>query len=244
MASLLVNPVMADLVVLDPAGAADVADRVRALRPRWIERAEHFWTLGVATYLDLAHSADPVRAYHERFESQNALLTEHFGDVHTAVGAALAEHLGAPTRFDSGRAALPGFHIFEELGISTGGVPNEHFDLQYEALPWAAEIVHPRQHISFTLAIRLPHEGAALEYWNFTVEESRRRRRMGRAGDIRRIAETKPPTRHPYQVGVMAVQMRSVLHRIGAVPRLWPGDQRITLQGHGIRDTAGWVLYW
>lgn len=241
MDPLLVRPTLVDVDVLDADECAGTAARVEALRPRWLVRGAGYATVGLAAYLDVASSDRPRETYDARLDEQNALLREHFGGVLDRVAAALAALLGMPARFDPG-VALPGFHVFEGPGVAVRPVPSQHFDLQHRAIRWPFPVLPGEHAVSFTLAVALPRLGGALEFWDVTEAEAARLRRLGRT--IESIGRTRPSRRHPYQVGRMAVQLAPLMHRIAAVPARFPGDRRVTLQGHGVRDADGWVLYW
>ncbi|MEU6194833.1 hypothetical protein [Streptomyces sp. NPDC047061] len=232
---------LVDVDVLDEPGCVDVSRRLESLRPCWLTRGVGYFTLGLATYLDVAVSDHPQETYFGRLARHNRLLRDHFGDLLDRVADVLAVLLDMPTRYDE-RVALPGFHVFEGEGIADAPRPSHHFDLQHRAMPWPFEIARVEQSISFTLPIALPHRGGALDVWDITEADMLRLERLG--GTSGTIGETTEPRRHAYRVGRMAVQLTPVLHRIAAVPARHPGDQRITLQGHGIRDADGWILYW
>ncbi|RZB13788.1 hypothetical protein StrepF001_42190 [Streptomyces sp. F001] len=237
------TPTIVDVDLLDDGEAADIYARLEALRPRWLSRGEGFATLGVATYLDVMASERPEETYYARLPEQNGLIRTHFGDLLEKVAAALSALLGAPTRYEEA-VALPGFHVFESAGVSTQSWPNQHFDLQHRSLRWPFPLASEDDLVSFTLAIALPRYGGALEFWNVVEADVARLQRLGRTVTMELLGNTKPVRRHEYRVGRMSVQLAPIMHRIAAVPVRYPGDQRITLQGHGVRDSGGWVLYW
>jgi len=233
---------LVDLPVYDEEQANAVVDRLEAIRERWLTRSSGFATVGVATYLDVMCSDAPEQDYYDRRDDQNRLLRECFGDLLDDVAAALSQHLDAPTRFEPA-VAFPGFHVFEYGGITISSSPTQHFDLQHRALRWPFP-VRDDELISFTLALRLPRLGGGLQFWDVTEREFGRLQRLGRLVTMEQLGKTKPARLHRYQAGVMAVQMVPVMHRIAPVPERFPDDQRITLQGHGVRDGDTWVLYW
>jgi hypothetical protein len=230
-----------DLCVYDKDEAATIADRIEALRDRWLHRSAGLSTVGIAAYIDVMCSDNPERDYYARRDEQNELLMNHFADILEDVGVALARHLGESVRFDSA-VALPGFHIFEEIGIAVSSLPSQHFDLQHRGLHWPFEVSEDRL-LSFTLAIKLPSLGGGLQYWDITERGLVRQERF-RGLDMEQLGSTEPTHFHPYSPGVMAVQMVPVMHRIAPISERFPGDQRITLQGHAVHDGTAWVLYW
>ncbi|MGW2426200.1 hypothetical protein ACWC0C_44590 [Streptomyces sp. NPDC001709] len=230
-----------DVEVLDEQRCGEVSDRLEELRPYWLTRGVGCSTLGLATYLDVLASEDPEETYFGRITRHNHLLREHFGDLLDQVADVLAGLLRMPTRYDE-RVALPGFHVFEGEGIAVAPRPSQHFDLQHRALPWPFPLAPVEQAMSFTLPLALPRRGGALDVWDITEADMLRLERLGQTFEA--IDRARPGRRHEYRVGRMAVQLTPILHRIAAVPERHPEDRRITLQGHGIRDADGWVLYW
>jgi len=231
-----------DVPVLSVREAATVAGEVSRLRGRWIQRSEGFATVGVAAYLDIMHSRDPEATYYGRIPACNAMLQSSFGDLLERVREALAATLGRPARFEPS-VALPGFHFFEDCGICTTDRPSQHFDLQHRSMRWPFGPVTDEV-ISFTLALQLPAQGGGLDVWDLVEDDLARLARLGRNPKMDQLGRVKPFKRHPYPPGTMAVQLRPLMHRIAAVPERLPGDRRITLQGHGVRDGDAWVLYW
>ena len=241
MDPLSVRSFVVDVDVLDRQRCAEMSDRLEALRPYWLSRGVGCSTFGLATYLDVLASEDPQETYFGRITGHNHRLREHFGDLLDRVADVLAGLLKMPTRYDE-RVALPGFHVFEGEGIAIAPRQSQHFDLQYRALRWPFPIAPVEQAVSFTLPLALPRRGGALDVWDITEADMLRLEHLGQTAET--IDRVKPARRHEYQVGRMTVQLTPILHRIAAVPERYPEDQRITLQGHGIRDADGWVLYW
>ncbi|WP_182903502.1 hypothetical protein [Microbispora sp. H10830] len=235
------RPSIVDVEVLNEDECAEVRARVEDLRPHWLSRGSGYFTLGLAAYLDVVGSDRPEQTYYGRLAAQNQLIHEHFGDLLDRVARTLSEVLAMPTRYDDG-VALPGFHVFEGEAIAVTPRPSQHFDLQHRNIRWPFDLAEVEQLVSFTLPVALPQCGGALEYWDVTEPEVIRLERLGRT--LQSIGNTKPVRRHEYRIGWMSVQRRPLMHRIAAISRRHPGDQRVTLQGHGIRDAGGWVLYW
>ena len=233
---------VADIPVMGAEESGALAARIAAMRAQWLPRGEGFYTIGVASYLDVMNSDDPEIAYYGRLTASNALIDEHFTDLLETVRRTLAGFLGAPTRFEDA-VARPGFHIFEEVGICTSEQPSQHFDLQHRFMRWpfafASEDV-----ISFTLPLQLPALGGGLDVWAIQEDDLQRLARMGRDPCMAKLGRLKPFSRHRYSPGLMAVQLKPIMHRISPIATFAPGDRRITLQGHGVRDADGWVLYW
>ena len=209
--------------------------RIAALRDRWILRQPGFYTLGRAAYLD-CRDLHQREQYFNDVLSQNDTLLHSFQDVYAILTQTLERYLGAPCRVAE-QYAIPGFHVWEGRGIPHHGFDagSVHFDLQYLDLglyapgwPTIADV------FSFTLPLRLPKAGAALNIWDIRYPES--------AG-----WEKRPYTlmsRVPYSVGSLVLHTGHELHQIAPIKRVGDEDQRICLQGHGIRRDGIWLLYW
>jgi hypothetical protein len=232
--------------VLDPDECDRVSQDVCDLRSHWIPRwhqPSSFFTLGVASYQDLPNVAEdiPRRDYYKEAPLFNGLILERFGWLLNRVRRALEAVLGMSTQFSS-HLGLPGFHIFDYEAIPTTDVASIHFDLQYQLINWGDSLCSPdfTDPISFTLPTRLPAGGGGLNGWDLTYEE------MVRGGhrDLASFVGSRCKSFHPYSVGVLAIHSGHRLHQIAGVADVRPGDQRITLQGHGLRSGNDWVLYW
>jgi hypothetical protein len=230
------------LILLSPEECARAEADLKALRARWTARGGEpasFFTLGAASYLD------PTDAYRERAAQCNPLLTEHFGWLLEKTREFLSWRLGAPAVFEPS-LALPGFHVWETAAIFTAPQASVHFDLQ-QLRVWPretpdADFQHP---LSFTVAIRLPQAGGGLNVWDVSYERFMRfRERVDGRVDPADVAVLLRPLRHPYVRGGIALHSGLLMHQIGEVAQVQAGDERITLQGHGVKVGASWRLYW
>jgi hypothetical protein len=110
-----------------------------------------------------------------------------------------------------------------------------HFDMQWmQAIPGH----EPQATLSFTLPIEQPRGGACLAVWPVRYVDAAR---FGFAACD--YAARNPWQRVAYEPGRIVIHDGHILHAIGPAA---PGRQgyRITLQGHGVRLSAGWMLYW
>lgn len=235
--------------VLDAAACAAVHDTVHALREHWIARDEFaFHTLGAALYLDaptaetlalFGRSAPPADQYARRRDAGNAVLGAHFAPLYAALAAALGTLLDAEVRYAPG-LALPGFHVYghaPQYAAQSGHVP--HFDRQYECTRWAATDIDFDAAISVTLPIRLPRAGGGLRTWPLSLAEVQ----ALPADEAKALARRARSRLHAYEPGELVCHRGHLLHQVAP----WvsePGDERLTLQAHGLFFDGAWQLYW
>lgn len=220
--------------------------KVHALHSRWIGRGTQgvteFFSLGTAAYLDFCCSDNPQADYLERAPAHNVVLWRAFRPMYERIGKAIEAHIGEKVVF-ADRFALPGFHIFQGKAIERAAGAPVHFDQQYQYLPWGRRL-DPVPPISFTMPVSLPKAGGGLDMWNVTPDDVTRAVRLGIEPDLDRIKERKFRTRHAYALGTLALHSGLMLHRIAGAKAIRDSDERITLQGHGVRIGGTWVLHW
>jgi len=235
--------------ILDPAECERATAQVAGLRHHWIPRGPaptSFFTLGVASYQDLSEAPPwPRPDYYQDAPRFNALILQHLGWLLERVRASLEGFLGAPTRF-SERLGVPGFHIFGDASIPRTDTASIHCDLQYQLIDWNDGEAPPdfASAMSFTLPTRLPQGGGGLNGWDLTSEEIGDTMQRHGVSTMEQVVQFKSKTFYPYACGAMVVHSGGRVHQIGPSRDVQPGDQRITLQGHGLRRGAEWLLYW
>jgi hypothetical protein len=212
-----------------------VADRVIAHKSHWIERAPNsFYTLGAASYLD---APGQHAVYLASAHANNPVLRASFGDFLEYVREFFEDLLEETVFFDD-QYALPGFHVHAFHGRTQGqdsAAPRAHFDLQWRhAMPGCV----PDGTLSFTLLLDEPTGGASMAVWPIRYQEAAR---LGCQG--RDYAMSHTPQVVAYARGRIVIHDGLVLHAIGSAPEGSKG-LRITLQGHGVRFSRGWMLYW
>ncbi|MBH8565533.1 hypothetical protein I8748_25720 [Nostoc sp. CENA67] len=220
---------------------------IQSLRENWIARGQEpvsFFTLGTASYLDFLNFPELSGDYYTRAKQFNSLLKSHFAWLYELVKNSLEKQLQAPVSYHS-TFALPGFHIWETPAIFTKPTASVHFDLQYQNLHWQdQEQIDFQQTISFTLPIKLPHLGGGLNVWDLTYDEYTNSRDPNYLGDVEVMKRFRNKSFHAYTVGNIVVHYGHSLHQIAAIAQVHPGDERITLQGHGVYHNGQWLLYW
>ena len=236
--------------VVSSAEALNIANRVNSLQSEWIPRDSFaLHSLGAAAYLD-APTATTVEmfgleapgksSYDSNVAKYNELLRQNFADVYSRVSAVLADMLEDDVEMADGKA-LPGFHIFghhKQYGVPTTHVA--HYDRQFENLDWPISIdVRTTQTISFTLPVRLPSAGGGLLLWDVQLGDVLD---LSRETAKARIKSAKTH-REEYNLGTLVCHPGYQLHRIAPWTSV-PGEQRITLQGHGLYIDNCWFIYW
>jgi len=226
------------LPVLTAEECAAIRDKVHALQPLWIRRAEPpFFSLGAASYLDAQPGED---GYYDLARRLNTVLRGNFAELYDRVAGVLEKHLNACTCY-APRFALPGFHIFQAASTFANSTGCLHCDRQYDRLDWAG-CASPvfSDPVSFTLAVALPHAGGGLQVWNIEHGDI-----VGRSLDeVRAVFKSRECRYEPYRVGEMVVHSGHTVHQIAPMAGMAPADERITLQGHGILAEGIWHLYW
>jgi hypothetical protein len=216
---------------------ATIRDQVLALEDKWMPRGEggDFFTLGVAAYLDAPGQRD---AYLKAAKETNPLLREKFCWLYERVRSGFEDLLGEPAFYD-GECPLPGFHIFTYRGTDRSNdqpASRAHFDMQWmHAMPPGCR---PAETLSFTLPIEEPSGGCSLEIWPVHCNS------VPLDFDARKYAASSRSKTLRYSRGLMVVHDGLLLHAIGVGSVAAPVGYRITFQGHGVRVSEGWKLYW
>ena len=222
--------------LLDAGECDKICARVLTLKNRWTERSPgRFYTLGTAAYIDATDNYD---AYLAAARETNPILQENF-DVALEWVREFFEELLGDTVFYDPHYALPGFHVFTSRGADLRPedvVPRAHFDMQWmHAMPGHV----PQATLSFTLPIEQPSGGACLAVWPFRYADA-----VLLGYPLCDYAARNPWQRVTYEPGRIVVHDGHILHAIGPGANPDPHGYRITLQGHGVRMPAGWLLYW
>jgi hypothetical protein len=64
------------------------------------------------------------------------------------------------------------------------------------------------------------------------------------AQEKERIISQHPKQYYTYKTGTMLIHSGHKLHQIAAIQNFHEGEERITLQGHGLLLDGIWQLYW
>ena len=228
------------LPVLSGQECRQWVDTILSLKGHWQQRAPgvDFYTLGAASYLDGPWDG---KAYSTARERINQLMASSFHGLYRQTCKALSAVLGAVDFHP--RLAMPGFHLFaakpgQQLLAATAEFARRggsvHFDLQHKlhtSLWQEFQHVDWSNPLSFTLSLALPANGGGLRIWPTAT-----------------LTTTTPAPSDPgieinYRIGELIYFTEPLLHQIAPAVALQPGDQRMTLQGHGLRCDGTWILY-
>lgn len=186
----------------------------------WIDRMNSFYTFGAAAYLD------SKMTYYFNSKKSNPILKDLFSDLYKKI----ADYFGAELNDE---LAYPGFHIFEKK--SAKNPAKIHIDDQYEELPLnSRNLINPK---SFTIAFKKPSSGCGLNYWpDIDLQGSKEENRNKEI--ILNKCKLEKPHYVEYELGVMYIHHRHILHQIASNHSVKDHEQRITMQGHVIQDAS------
>ena len=154
--------------------------------------------------------------YKENARLLNPLLRQEFKGLYDEVAGFLTMLLGDEVTLDE-KLAHPSFHIIQSNEYATKHGGSWHMDL-----PQFAVGINEPQQITFTLPIKLPTGGAGIEY-----------------------ADTPDKVEYlEYKEGHIIVHDGKTFHRIAPLKECVPGEFRITLQGHVIKQNGKLNMFW
>lgn len=232
----------------------------------------NFETLGAASYLHYGNEHENNKQtgekYHAIKERSNPILMKNFDWLYKILINRISEVLKEPCDISKEAGlAFPGFHIFYPYEYCDEISHPAHFDYQWSYHLESLEKIYKRiekvKFLTFTLSIKLPHNGAGLYYWNLpnndkqysfneaetlmenVVEEAAIIFENATQGITKELYESKlNPSILEYKEGFMSIFTQPILHQIMPFTTGWlPEDKRITLQGHGIKCDDIWRLY-
>ena len=152
---------------------------------------------------------DLAEDYVLRAANANPIIDANFQQLMTAVKKSLGTIFGREI-IDLEGAGRMGFHIFDER--ASGEQAQWHVDMPFEneAIIWPEPVTSP---FSFTLPLRLPRGVGGLDF---------------------REEEAGQESYYPYTTGNLYLYTGLFQHRIANPVRVLAGENRITLQGHGV----------
>jgi hypothetical protein len=247
---------MHTFAIIDEQAAAEIGEQLLNLRKKWSPIRPGFSVLGTPLWLKGVPAT--------QIQATNLILQEHFGNLLEKINISLASLLGEPIKAMEG-FSLPGFHVFESL---TGEDPiRPPVELHYDSELWGEifgqhpklskkykekEFFHPELTLSFTLALKFPKKGTGLYTWP-TLNRSElisyaNILEVSRFATMACLLNQHRREFTPYTIGHLVKHNGQVVHWIppmAASGESVPvGEQRITLQGHGIKHAGVWEIFW
>ena len=232
----------------------------------------NFETLGAASYLHYGNehnsNIETGEQYHKIKNDTNPILMNNFKWLYDILIEKLSVTLDAKCEISSkADLAFPGFHIFYPYENCEKVCHPAHLDYQWayhlDSLKEKFENVDESKFLTFTLSIKLPHNGAGLYYWDLPnydkqyffeeaeeiikdVLEKANNLFLNSDGSVSKEIYEKEtnPLILDYKEGYMSIFTQPILHQIMPFNYGWKNDDvRITLQGHGIMCDNIWRLY-
>lgn len=249
---------ISEIDLLTPDERGEVRKALDEMRPHWIQRhpTAPFFTLGASNYFDIAYN--PIQPYYRFAALFNPVMREHLGWLYDRIAQSLSAHFGEPVEYREG-LAMPGFHIllsdksfetaqdlthlewFKAKGKADIVANAIHCDTAHLVVNWGTkegiDFEHP---ISITLSIALPKSGAGLNYWDYGLEKTEGMSQK----DMKEFLLSSERHYHAYREGTMVIHSGLRYHQMAPMKDLQSTDERITLQGHGVRCNGTWQLFW
>lgn len=197
-------------------------------------KQDYFYILGAASY----QYKEKQEAYYQKAFQLNRLLWSNFADLYLTLLDKMRYFLQGPLGFLE-YSGLPGFHIIEVGKQPSYYGGSQHFDLSYKQLvPDSKELL---PHFSFTLSLQQPAEGAGLNIWNMHYADIYN---AAHPVTLENAIYKAEKVFVPYKVGELVIFDGHYYHQIAPLSKTDPFDRRITLQGHCIKLSSGWAMYW
>jgi len=133
MKALTDNGAVRRKAIYDPEQCNRIVNLLWEVREKWFYRADGFYTLGAAAYMDACGSNVNTDRYMAICNKSNFILRNYFEDVLERVRVTLEETTRESCNYTN-HFALPGFHIFLAKSLHQNFRDNLHLDLQYSCL--------------------------------------------------------------------------------------------------------------
>ncbi len=230
-----------------------------------------FYTLGTTNYYDIAK--DRVnRPYPKVAAASNPVIRAHFQWALDRIAGVLSAHLRAPVSF-APSLGLPGFHIFLSdprwAGLADSRTSHKewlararanpalasspiHVDTGHNIVDWGPESeaagIDFSRPISFTVPVLLPRAGggAGMNMWDLHRTEAEAMGQELYSDKVMALLADPAavtPLCYNYTPGSLALHTGHYYHQARDMPHC-DGDERITMQGHGLCVGGTWMLFW
>ena len=246
-----------NIQLLTPDECVNYREKIFSLKDIWINRARAlspfddvpFYCIGVASYIDCINP-DTNHYYFDNAKKINKVLWENFSGLYKKVEKAIQDEFDCEVRYIDD-FALPGFQIYLADWYFEEFTGPKHCDFHHYLLDWKKYGINfePENNLSFTASIKLPKAGGGIYMWdktyeydkealdNISYEEHRNRMYCNELPDEER-------THHQYQEGHIFFHSGNKYHQVAVVDQIENEDERLTLQGHCVRDKNIFYLFW
>ncbi len=219
-----------EVPVLTESECIKARNIVHSLRPLW--DAERFRLgAGISYY-------KPAVVYYATARQTNPILKQHFSWLYDQLLQSFSQHFGCPVAFRDD-LAVPGFNIYCGPNDFSKIQYNVHIDLQYNDLSWnppgSADF---NSTMSFTLPIASPAKGSGLNIW--PTKQSDLKNEQFENPDC---LSAEQAVYQPYTPGVATIHDGKHYHQMSVSNEWQPADERITLQGHGLKQGGRLIVY-
>ncbi|OGV27196.1 MAG: hypothetical protein A3F18_07220 [Legionellales bacterium RIFCSPHIGHO2_12_FULL_37_14] len=242
--------------IISDHAAVEIVEQLLNLREKWSSIRPGFSVLGTPLWLKGVPAG--------QIQATNCILQEHFGNLLEKINIGLAKVLGEPIKSMEG-FSLPGFHIFESLNGEDPIRPP--VELHYDSELWGEifgqdpklskkynkkEFFNPELTLSFTLSLKLPKTGTGLYTWPTLNRDElisyANTLEVSRFATMACLLSQHKREYIPYKIGHFITHNGQVVHWIPPMAisseTIPVGEQRITLQGHGIKHAGVWEIFW
>lgn len=207
-----------------------VRKSVRELEPIW-DTDRYRLGAGISYY-------KPPVFYYATSRRTNPILQKHFGWMYDKLLKTFAESFNCSVAYRDD-LALPGFNIYcGPIDFETVNY-NVHVDLQFMDLNWSPPNSADFQTtMSFTLPIASPACGSGLNIWPITQNDI-----SEDEIDSGEKLREEHAIYQQYTLGFATIHDGKHYHQMSIAKNRQPGDERITLQGHGVKQDGVLIVY-
>ena len=234
-----------------------IREKIFSLRDYWINRSlalspfddVPFYCIGVASYIDCI-DPDKEGYYYDNAKIINKILWEHFSDLYKKIELAIKQQFNCEVKYVSD-FALPGFQIYLADWYFEEFTGPKHCDFHHYLLDWSKYGVdfQPEDNLSFTVSIKLPKSGGGLYMWDVTYPyEKEAKSNLSYEQHRDRMYGTELPdkdkTHFHYEEGHIFFHSGNKYHQVAPIEVMENDDERLTMQGHAVRDKDTFYLFW
>jgi len=235
----------------------DVRRRLFDLKEFWIDRSRAlspfddvpFYCLGVASYIDCIRPGES-HLYFDNAKITNKILRDNFSDLYKRIEEVINEKFSCKVKYIDD-FALPGFQIYLADWFFEDFMGPKHCDFHHYLLDWNRYGVNfnPADNLSFTASIKLPKSGGGLYMWDATYDyETERLKELSYEEHRSQMYNIELPdeerTYFKYETGKIFFHSGNRYHQVAETKEMENDDERLTLQGHAVKDKDTYYIFW